>query len=462
MPASRPPEGNLAPAWPWMLGAAVLLALGFALEADPLNGPSYWKWPWRSLPLIRVLMALAPGLILQAWGWFRASGRAAQGLSRQHLASCLALLTAAHLTLLWGAIVADPRSFGLLREIVYSAVATSYFTDAESIVDVGEWLRRFPDQPLHLHASTHPPGPILLYWGLIRLFGREPAAFVGAALIGAASSAGVPLAYRFSRLWARDRRSRLFAAAFYSTIPGLLLFFPEFDQVYPLATMTALLWWAKALKGKAGYGVGVGLALFLATFFAYNLLVLGLPLAVYGVLQVLRAPFKKEALVRGALQALRAVGTWIAAYMALASFLDYPPLASFARALSTQSGLSVDLARPYGSCIVFDLVDFLIIGAGFASLPLLAMHVKRGLSPTDSVLDGDRWPRLSLAIILAIDLTGLLRCETARVWLFLQPLVSASLGLTIARASPVDARCVWVAQAIGLVVLKWKLALIEP
>lgn len=240
----------------------VAFVVAALLEVDALNGPWYWKWPWRGdLGLARTAAIFLPALLLH--GWATAAVRRPPTTTR--VRGALAALAASCLLFQLAGVLADPRGLSLVRDIVTSAGATSYYTDALTIHDLQAWLTSFHRLDLHLHSATHPPGPVLYYLVWIRLLGPEAGALAGGLALGAIAAAGVPTIYRFAALWTSEVPTRLVAAAFYAMLPGLVLFFPEFDQVYPILAMLLALSWAGALSAApelVRYRPGLGAAFF--------------------------------------------------------------------------------------------------------------------------------------------------------------------------------------------------------
>ena len=46
----------------FVLAVGIAFACGVLAHVDALNGPAYWKWPWRDLGFLRTLGMLAPPL----------------------------------------------------------------------------------------------------------------------------------------------------------------------------------------------------------------------------------------------------------------------------------------------------------------------------------------------------------------------------------------------------------------
>jgi hypothetical protein len=440
----------------------VLLALAILFEVGGVNGPWYWKWPWRNLGLPHVLAWMAVPMAAIAWGTARAERISSGEQGRAATRRILALLTGFNFLLQLAGLAADSRFPGLLRQIVESPAATSYYGDALRITDTSGWLAQYATLRLGLHSATHPPGPILFYRFWIVLLGPEWAPGAGAVAIGILAALGVPVFYLFARTRGLDRRSGLLGACLYAQLPALILFFPEFDQVYPLVAMAMLMFWERALRGKEVYGFYLGAVLFLATMFAYNLLLMGVPMVVATVLHLAGQTRGRIEMALATRSAGWALSTWFLGILALAGTTGYAPLKSFVHALEIQSYLAEVWPRPLLACILFAPYDFFCIGGIFVAAPLVLFAawsdardpLRRG---TARLL-----ARSALLTILLIDVSGLLRAEVARIWGFLQPLVLVPAAVELADASAAERWSLLGVQGLLLAVLKCKMSMIEP
>src|SRR5262249_53161193 len=154
-----------------------------------------------------------------------------------------ALLALSNFSLQMLGMLADFGGIERVRNIVESDLATSYFHDAQRITNLTQWLSGFPRSALELHSSTHPPGPILFYYALLRVFAPSSAALLGGLTIGLIGSTGVLMIYVFAGLWTSDMRPRLLASALFALCPALTVFLPEFDQAYPIFSMLMIFCW---------------------------------------------------------------------------------------------------------------------------------------------------------------------------------------------------------------------------
>jgi hypothetical protein len=400
-----------------VIAATLVLAGLTTWQVEGINGPSFWKWGLRQLSPLRTYLALLAAAVpfaLAQWGTLR----------RWRHRSCLLALMLAVLTLELTALGIGKTPFSLDRipEFIRRPLYTSYFKDAETVQELRPWLREFPERlsGFRVHSQNKPPGPIL-FFKLCRWIAPEPnrAAWLSGLAIAVLATLAVPATYLLTRRLTRDPEAAFAAASCMALSPGLLLFLPCLDQLFPVLAALLVLTWHRALEGSNAAAAGFGLALAGTLFVTYNLLVLGIFL---GLLTLL--PFRRGTAQRVGL----ALATLAGAYLALYLATGYDPIASFQAALANQSRLAEIWQRPYPRTIPWDLYDFLL-GTGWIGGLLAAFYLVSKARREEP----ERW-RLALFAVLQIAgvaLTGLLRTETARVWLFLQPLFFLVVGLEL-------------------------------
>lgn len=444
--------------------AAMVLAIGLAFglgviyERDPLNGLAsltHWGWPWQDLGTFQIGLALLAPFLLIAFVLWRIELAASQIPVRLWLAA----LVLANFCLQLFSVLGDPRGVDRISKIVASADATSYFTDALSIQQLADWMKHFDAAALHGHSLTHPAGPILFYYIFLRLFGPETGALLGGCAVGLIASLGVAVMYYFAELWTPEPRVRLLASAFYALIPGLVVFFPELDQMYPLFSMLIILAAVKAFSVPASsykYALALGALLFAATLFAYNLLAVGIFILYYGMYWWWRQDRSPAALFAESRAAAIALTGAVSLYVLLWLSTGYNPVASLRHAFAMQAVSARSLNRPYAVFVFADLYDF-ALGAGIIALPILWFYLRklRGEAGTALTLIG-------LATVLTVDLSGMLRGEAARVWLFLQPFLIVPVAIELARARWPWRLSIFTLQWWILVCLKSKMSFVEP
>jgi hypothetical protein len=446
-----------------ILAIGLAFGLGVIYEWGPLNGLASitkWGWPWQDLGTIQMGLALlAPFLliVLVLWNSDRAT-------LRVPIWFWIGALTLAHFCLQLFSVLADPRGAERILQIVSSSDATSYFTDALNIHNLREWISNFHQASLIGHSKSHPAGPILFYWVFAALFGKDAGAFLGGIAVGFLASFGVVVMYQFAGLWTQDRRVRLMASAFYALIPSFTVFFPEFDQIYPIFSMLIILSFVRALNTTSrwyAYALGMGATVFLATFFAYNLLTIGVFPTYYGIYWLWRERASRRAVVNILRVAAVVLTATISLYLMLWVATGYNAIAALGHALSFMTGANEMLGRPYKISVFTDLYDF-VLGAGIIAVPILAFHLHKVRDHFQVDREQTALTLIGLATVLTVDLSGLLRGETARIWMFLQPMLVIPVALELARS-----RWSWRLSILSLqwwllVLIKAKMSFIEP
>ncbi len=447
--------GN-AGAWklPLLLAAGLVLGTLVILHVPGINGPSYWVWPWRRLNAAHwyPLMALAgvPFFLAQILYDHRQIG-AGTGIAFLMASTLLLELTACALQ--------SPRGpWDWIRSIVASPAATSYYSTALHLLNAGrlddprwlghfaEWQAQFAHYGFDLHAMTKPAGPVLYHLFFIRCLGATPAAALAAGISdGLLGLLAIPATYALTARLVGDRAKAFCGASVMALSPGLILFLPEMDQIFPVLTCLLLILWAAALsEDRLSRGALFGLFGSLIFLLTYNLVVLGVFLLGYAALARMECPripgqrIWRQVAVAGVI--------FLAAYAALWVRTGYHPVDSLRSALANQAGvLRPSLGRPYPKTIPFDLWDF-AMGSGWIGVWLAGFRLvsTRGLplrGRNDRTLTG-----LVLLQGLAVAVSGVLAVETARVWLFLQPIVALAAGAELAGWRPVHR---WAAYAMG-------------
>jgi hypothetical protein len=434
--------------WTVIVVAAVLILLTL-LHVRGVNGPGYWKWSWRRLPWFPLagVMALAsaPFWVAQ-WLYAR---------RRDHPRGALSMLMLGTLALELGAIsVQPPGGLTRLRMLVESAVNTSYYTAATFLKDLSpaEWLAVFPRvlPDLMVHARYKPPGLILFYDLLIRMFGVSGrTALIGGLLIALLATLTVAATFRLVRQFTGRTDAAFHAAGFMAMCPSLVLFLPQFDQVYPALAAMLLATWAAALeRRKLSGAIAFGALLAGVLFLSYIFLISGVFLGVYTML------FMYDRGRRGAWRAITysivAIVTLVLLYLILAAATYYDPVETTHVITDLQMRDLVPLERPFPTHIVFDVIDF-ALGSGWISFVLVAFYLAETRGHVLRIFSQSREQRfvlLALLQIAVVALAALLPGETARLWMLLMPLLMAPIGLELAkwpaRQRMIVFACLWV------------------
>jgi hypothetical protein len=450
----------------------VLLTAGFLLSvsgdrASWLRGPApyppEWQWPLRegaaSGPLWPALAAVAAilGLLaLSGTEWARSRAESARRLLLG-LASVFGLALPLALVAIEGGGV-----FATIFGRVAYRTATSYYTVAISpeADDPIEFLRRHHEllptfRRGAKHAATHPPGPVLVYRGLVGLCAHVPGLTSGvlrlsglpetnprrprpehAAHTRAAGVLGAVLILVACALtaWPIAGLARAVGAGplasarlgiLWTLMPGPVVFLPQFDQALALPVAISALALARALRAEtaaraAAWSVAAGLAGGIAAFLSY-----GAPafLAIGGVAVLAAALASGKSLTRAVgWCALAALVT--AMSFAAPALVGHHPIDSMREALRIHREFFT-APRDYAVWLVFDPLDVAVfMGLPVAaSLAAAAVRATRRLIGRAPLTAAEAFRLGALAALLLLLLSGQTRGEVGRIWIPIMPVL---------------------------------------
>jgi hypothetical protein len=467
-------------------GVAGLALLLIALRFDwvpRLRGPGpfpEWQWPYAPLDLNPAL--------LEAGGWAlllvllpATTGLEAARRRPRAAASLVLLLATAFGFLLQLSLLASaggaPGAEWLRRASEPATI--SYFNVAisEDADDPARFLDRHAElMPGYartaLHASTHPPGPVLYFRGLLGLFRATPklaGAIVDVALaddelralarsrvsdpILATATAGVALLSLLAvlccwpiALWARSTTGDTLAAArvaaLWPLVPGPALFVGAIDLalVLPvtLAGAACCVALAQSRRWRQGsWSLLAGLSAGVALQTSYGAPVY---LAMLGAVALVPSGPGRHPADRLGLFCVVAGGSAALIVLGPLAF-GHDPLAALWMGLDLHLSL-VTTQRSYRVWLLHNPIDFALL----TGVPVVALGAARGAmalvarcTGTRGALDPAIWRLLVLGASFAIlILSGSVRGEVGRVWIPLMPVVL--IVCTSASARPAGGR----------------------
>ncbi len=489
----------------WLaLGLGVVACLAIYFHVPYVNGPKgpkQWVWPYmhRNVFLPSLLggawRLVLGGALVGALVWLCRLGTPSRTARRW---GGLIGLFCWGLFFIWASLVAaTPMRLAHLPRIVRSATWTSYFTLAQWIQSgrrppLEETLQRYaelvPDLPLH--ASTHPPGPVVSSYAILRLFQDHPGLTAAVsdfyqkigtdpALVGvekltavevAAESIGIlvvvcgllgifPLFWLVQRAMSAEsepggeeaaERTAWAAALLWAHYPALVLMLPAFDLIYPTIALLCLYFALKGLSERPiVWGIALGLAFMTGIVFVFTLLFLVPMLCLMAWLEMSRraGSLRPKAVLEkmspsdpGGRRLWVLVCATVATCFVVEALLRYRfgihlMQIFFAAVHNQNETLLPRLNRTYKVWVWYNVWDFLLF-AGWPLAVLALTWMARGLR--------DWWKNPAVLVpaiaifpvtILAVDLSHQLSAETARVWLFLAP------GIAWAGAAELVRRC---------------------
>ncbi|WP_155372674.1 hypothetical protein [Catellatospora vulcania] len=299
-----------------------------------------------------------------------------------------------------------------LGAVVASDRANSFYSPSQRW-GLGEFIGNYMGlvEQLPPHARTNMPGKTMLYFVLDAL-GLGPAA-MGVAVLALANLSAV-LLWLIARDLTGDRRIALYTLVLGLFLPGALYFVPVLNAVSPVPILLALWLHVRFLKTRrAGYALGLGGALYLTVFFEALPLVLGIVFAA-----LLGVALRQRTLTW--MDTLRLVGFTLAGfagcYAAMRGLFGYDLFDNFAYVLADANDFNARW-RPYGMWVTRNLW-YLALAGGIASCVMLAAAgwdaVRRRSAHPAAVLTLS-----GIAVLIVLDLWGINRGETVRLWIFL-------------------------------------------
>jgi len=429
--------------------ATIVLAWLVLARVEAINGSRFHRWGWWTppLPALKLFSAMLAAMIpfAVAMLWFERSKRAAPALILVALATLLLQLAV---------ISAQPGALDRIPAIVAHDWTTSYFTDARALqhIPARQWIQEFHKllPGFHLHSREKPPGPILYWWTFLQIFDSpRRAAIAGGIVQILVASLIVPASYWLAKVVTRDRRAAFLAACWTAIIPAVILLAPSFDQWYPLLACGIVGTWIRALETRRiSWAAACGAVLSIAVFFSYSMLTLGALMALLGIRAMMTCPQTNGAQTKGdttlypskgscplywsvAIQSSVVMGVVIVLYAAMQLLSEFDPLATFAQAWKNQREWEAQFAIPraHPATIPSDLQDFFLGSAWISALLIIFWLVALRRNRNDRTII----VLLCLIQPMIVAATGLLQCETARVWSIMQPLALIPVGTELSR-----------------------------
>ncbi len=484
--------------WPgsvefWVSSLWLGLAIGLIADWQWVRGPEEWRWKSHLPPGIQERLWVA-ALLLIVVGvlgyWLITRPESKSSSRRRKIAIPMFLFVSALLAQLTILYLEHPQPIVTLFRRTVSPISGGYFNAASSITDVQDLLGRFPElMPgfTGIHPRTHPPGLLLLFWGTSQLLAHcsKLADALGMAwriyvchdlalmslsnvsLASAIVQMALPLAsaltvlpfYNLARQWF-DARTAGCGALLLGLAPSMVLWTPGWNQVYALAAISGLYILHLGLKSRrwrpfllAGVIVSVG------AFLDLSNLAIGFSMLAYAVVfwavsfhQSAGRPFLWSGSWRIVAKQLFAFAVG-AASIWVVYFLVYR--VSFLEILRAAMAAHAELNRSYWLWLGYNLYDFLLF-LGFPVVLALALTLKDALSsrPRRKLVQLSSAPMLAFWLTwIILDVSGTVRGETARLWIFLTPIALLASLRAVASWTPRRAAVMLSVQIAQLILL---------
>jgi hypothetical protein len=343
------------------------------------------------------------------------------------------------IVLLWYAVapllqlwIRSPYPYSL-AELVRSRGATSFYTVTYTYGPL-ELLRSFESisGTFPVHARANMPGKILLFH-LLRIFTPSPQMM--GYLIVLISNLGAILTYLIVKRLFGDRRVALYSLILYLFIPARIFFLPLLNTVTPIFVLLSLFLFVQYLATHNNlWLLLVGSSLYFAFCFDPLTLVVGLIFVSLLVQRHVQNEISSWDVVKVGGYSLLA---FLAVHAVVWVLFKYDALRGFLTVVRRVASFNTATQRPYGIWVVNNLKEFLLnCGISQAVLliaslftvvaTLIRMYRERvnGRTVLQFMLEPGPWLTIwFMFTLLFLDLVGVNRGETTRLWIFLTPFV---------------------------------------
>ncbi len=427
--------------WLLIFAGIVTVAFAFALSRGWEPGiPEEWVWRRNSLP-VHMLAPFAAGLILATHASLLC--RNWETMSPRTRKLGLAALVLVVFVFQIGALNAIGTPWITPGAYVVSPNVTTYFAVSLEVRNTTAWLANYAEQLTSLphHAATHPPGFVLFFLGLRKacarlipstdwfqqvaegyeLFGvalsptDAAAAIIGALLLALFGALGLAPIYLLARRLTNEQAA-ICATCSTAAMPGILLLGASPDLfIMSLATLSLSLAYF-AWHDRPWLGALAGLCLALGLFCSLGFALVVGWIAIWFCLGLFNKRIRGM-IARTLLVGLFALIGFSVFYLILFIAFDYRPLAVARAALSAHRAMAAtEGVRTYWKWVLMNPVECLI----FTGLPLsvAALWSWRALLQSEHTrlrIFICSW----LALAFLLDLSGIVRGEVGRIWLFL-------------------------------------------
>jgi len=445
--------------WLWLAIPSLIVIAALWFDWLPwLRGNSEWQWPLRTnIDLARAvvpLSALAAYVAAGMW-WLRVFAQ--DTVSRKVERVFLLFLTIA------APLIQLALAFGVSRvpllEFFGPTVSvhnSGYFTTAVATQDLNHLLANYPSimPTLPIHAQSHPPGPIVAHWlswqafqvlgpateavalplrtlqchnpGLMTLDNAQIASASLGMLLPLIGGLAVWPLYAWGKRVVGVRAAAMTSLLF-PILPLFAMWPAQWDQIYPLLLLLGLYFAHTGLeRGSIWRVLLAGVPLSVASFFSVGNFVLMAIVGLYGVVWLVirrMKPLALDVLKFGVTFALGSLSIWIA----YAVIYGVNPL----DVIATGSRLAFESTtgnRTYGAWLVGNPIDFAV----FLGVPIIVALMARLVSRRDdksTSADSTALIVATFGTLLALILSGIVRGEVGRLWMYFGPLC----GLIAAR-----------------------------
>ena len=452
--------GNKTIVFVTILTIIFFVAVAFDLTPflrGPAPYPPEWRWPYLFINTTQKIWFPLITILLIITFYSQIISHHEEYLAKYEK---LILLTAVLCMILFQlSITYFSRSgIGVLIHRVVDPGLNGYFTASLAVKNQPDYLRKYNSFVLNLpmHAKGHPPGAILLthyftqvvsplaklslvtklqprqtdvlsIWKTLSAAEKTSAILLNLFIAFLSSLSLIPLYYLTRFLY--DKKTAVTAVFLFIFTPALTLFLPLYDVMYPLFSLLCVFTAIAALKHKNLFLAFLGgILLYVSSFFSLSILPVGVIIMYIYFLDILKS--KK-----------------ISNYLKLAAFYLTGLLISYTcfkvvwgyDQITVSHTLVSGLAhRSYWWWLIYNPYDFFIFSGVAASLLFIFNFfiIKKRQVTSFPLFIG------FILMILILDVSGVYRAETGRVWLPFMPFLIVEAAALVCKRSAFNQKAI--------------------
>ena len=444
----------------WIVTTVILLAIAFNISPylrGPAPYPPDWQWPYQFTNTFSKVWF--PAIIISCiiYLLIKIENFTLQKIKKnEKRIACLLVF----LGFLFQIAILYYNRAGIfvIAQRVVNPHISGYFSASLTITDIGDFFSRFNENLAQypMYAEYHPPGAILFYWMInsslrpfsslfsfmntlipahndfagmwmdLADFQKAGALFSAFIVILLTNATIIPLYFCAKLLY--GVKVALRSMFIYIFVPSITLFAPLNDIFIPLFSAFSIFYFLKGIKFFKQIDFFLsGLFLFLGTFFSLTFL----PFFIFFPSYLLLFFIKRR--IRFKISNLRIIIYFLYGFISpvILLFVLFGLNSLQTVNLITKLHLMAQQGREYGTWLFYNLYDFFL----FAGLPLsLSFIYMCYLSVQGLLKSGVNWTKLNpllfsfLIMLAAVELSGTVRAETARIWTPFIPLLVLSVA----------------------------------
>ncbi|MCS7253730.1 MAG: hypothetical protein RMK18_05635 [Armatimonadota bacterium] len=465
---------NLAHFWPAFGIALATFGLIVALMAGiaPLGVPGEWQWMLKRLNSgYKILYPFCPILLLGIFGFVAIKRVCISHNGFPKSSQILPAILAFSLTVC--IMYMHPDGPSQVTSLILNPASNSYYQTAVEYQDILNLLADYHEKMPWLisHAKTQAPGPVILHWLFHKIFAHssfamdvaDVALFIGSGinchiaanlfqnfwggwiqpenvavafwisltLCAMGSLAVIPLYHFVRRIVGIE--AAIGSVILFPVIPSFSLFAPSVDQLYPAVTLAVFCLAEAAIDSlldrrtasASMWSAFVGLVLGIGIFCNMGLVVILLLVTLYVWFRIIAAHenFSKKFRNFSAFFCCM-LGAMLLLFLLFWLLFRFNLLATFLVSDAFRSELYAGPpARTYWKWLLWSPIDFFL----FSGLPLVWLFTE-GIVKDFIRLKRSRkveplhcFSAAFLLTFIALDLSGKVRGESGRMWMFLMP-----------------------------------------